>query len=105
LDEEKSKCAGLAQQINWFSLQQNCRAWQWLVEGEANLCTCKEECNKYDLSAAECFLSAHHIDWFKWFAINSPPIYLPSRVSVLWVGLLKRKLTRLGCEKYFLRVT
>jgi hypothetical protein len=76
---------------NWFSLSKTVEFGSGWVEGEANLCTCKEECNKYDLSAAECFLSAHHVDWFKWFAINSPPIYLPSRVSVLWVGLLQSK--------------
>jgi len=76
LDEGNSKCAGLAQQICFHSAKLD--SLHWLVEGEATLCTCKEECNKYDLSAAECFLSAHHVDWFKWFAINSPLIYLPS---------------------------
>jgi hypothetical protein len=72
LDEEKSKCAGLAQQIGFHSAK--LESLQWLVEGEASPCTCKEEeCNKYDLSGAECFLSAHHIDWFKWFAILIVP--------------------------------
>jgi hypothetical protein len=91
LDEEKSKYAGLAQEIGFRSAK--LESLQWLVEGEeATLCTCKEEeCNKYDLSAPECFfLSAHHIiDWFKWFAILIvPPHLFAIRVSVLWVGLL-----------------
>jgi hypothetical protein len=59
LDEKKSKCAGLAQQIGFHSAKLH--SLQWLVEGEASVCTCTvkksviNECNKYDLSAAECF--------------------------------------------------
>jgi hypothetical protein len=27
----------------------------WLVKGPATLCTCKKECNRYNLIAARCF--------------------------------------------------
>ncbi len=49
---------------------------RWPVKGAAKttLCTSTKECNKYDLTAAHCFLRlAHHNDWSRWFAIRSPP--------------------------------
>jgi hypothetical protein len=64
----------------------------------------KIKCNKYDLTAAQCFWLAHHNDWSRWFVINSaPPICCPSFSFV--AGVAKEYITKLGCEKYFLRVT
>jgi len=53
--EEKPTLVGLAQQ-NGFS-QQSCAP-------------AREECNKYDLTAASCFWLANHNDWSRWFAIT-----------------------------------
>jgi len=70
----------------------------WLVKGAAVLY--RKECNKYDLSAAQCFLLAHHNDWSRWFAISSPsPICCPG--FSFTGGVVKECLTKLGCEKYF----
>jgi hypothetical protein len=30
-------------------------ALPWLIKSAATLCTCRKECNKYDLTAAHCF--------------------------------------------------
>jgi len=71
----------------------------------AFLCTCKnKECYKYDLTAAQCFWLAHHNDWSRWFVFSSsPPICCPS--FSFFVGVAKEYTTKLGCEKYFRRVT
>jgi hypothetical protein len=54
-----------------------CSGW-WKVK-EATLCTCRKECKKCDLTAAQYFWLAHHNDWSTWFAISSsPPICCPS---------------------------
>jgi hypothetical protein len=56
--------------------QHNFRCSSWLVNGtaKATVCTCRKECNKYDLTDAQClWLLAHHNDWSRWFAISSPP--------------------------------
>jgi hypothetical protein len=52
MDEEHPTNAGLAQENGFGSAY--LRRWPWLVKGSAVLCTCKKECNKYDLTAAEC---------------------------------------------------
>jgi len=75
LDEEYPTCAALA--------HKNCFGSAWLrtlpVKCAAALCTCRKECNKYDLSAAQCFLLAHHNDWSRWFASSSrSPVCCPS---------------------------
>jgi len=59
LDEEKSKCASLAQENGFGS------AYNWTVYGVASTKALqrvlhmhkerKRECNKYDLTAAQCF--------------------------------------------------
>jgi hypothetical protein len=63
----------------------------WLVKGAATLChqhKKKKECNKFDLTAAQCFWLAYHNDWPKWFAISSSPTYLLSHCcSVFLIGL------------------
>ncbi len=65
---------------------------------------CRKECNKYDLAAAQCFRFAHHNNWSRWFAISSlPPIRCPSFSFI--AGVAKEYITKLGCEKYFSRVT
>jgi hypothetical protein len=57
--------------------------WMALVR----LCTCRKECNKYDLTTDQCFwLAAHHNDWFRWFAIRN---YLLSQFQFY----------RWGCQK------
>jgi hypothetical protein len=62
------------------------------------------KCNKYDLTATQCFWLAHHNDWSRWFVISSPsPICCPSFSFI--GGVAKEYGTKLGCEKYFLRVT
>jgi hypothetical protein len=53
LDEEKSSYLGLAQEIGFspaylLSLLR-------LVKSTANICTCREEYNKYDMTGAPCF--------------------------------------------------
>jgi len=50
----------------------------------------KEECTKYDLTVADCFLLVNHNDWSRWFAISSSHLFAVL-VSVLWVGLQKCK--------------
>jgi len=43
------------------------------AKAAAVLCTCRKECNKYDLIEAHCFRLVHHNDWFRWFVISNPP--------------------------------
>jgi hypothetical protein len=76
----------------------------WLVKCSATLCTSQKECNKYDLTAAQCFWLAHHNDWFRWFVISSPPPICYPSFSFIG-GVAKEYITTLGCEKYFCRVT
>jgi len=73
------------------------------VKGAANLYTYTKECNKYDLTAAaQCLSLAHHNDWSRWFAISSPPpIRYPSFNFI--GGVAEKYITKLGCEKYFLK--
>ncbi len=86
---------------NWFWL---CIIAQ-LVWRAGALCTCREECNKYDLTAAQCFWLAHHNNnWSRWFvSSSSQPICCPSFSFI--GGVAKEYITKLGCEKYFRRVT
>jgi hypothetical protein len=50
-----------------------------LVKGATTLCTCRKECNKYDLTIVQCFWLVHHNDWSRWLAISSfPRICSPS---------------------------
>jgi hypothetical protein len=54
LGEEKLKYAGLAQGNSFGSAK--LQSLQWLVQVTAPSCTtCEKECNKYDLTAAQCF--------------------------------------------------
>jgi hypothetical protein len=97
LDEEKWKCAGLAQEIGFGSAELHAVA----RKSCSTVCTCRQEVNKYDLTAGQCFRLARHNDSSRWFAISSsPPICCPG-FSFKWVGLQKSKITKLGCEKYF----
>jgi hypothetical protein len=50
---KKSKCAGLAQEID-FSAPNSC-SLPWLVKGATQFCTSKKECNKLNLTAAQYF--------------------------------------------------
>ncbi len=82
MDEENPTCTGLTQEIGFGSAQ--FRPLPCLVRGAAALCTCRKECNKYDLTAPQCFWLAHHNDWSMWFAINNPPPYLLSQFQFFW---------------------
>jgi hypothetical protein len=53
MDEESSIYAGLTQENGFGSA--SLRRLPWLVKGSAALCTCKKECNKHDLTVAQCF--------------------------------------------------
>jgi len=53
MDEENPTYAGLTQENGFGSAK--FFTVLWLVEGAAALCTCRKECNKYDLTAAQCF--------------------------------------------------
>jgi hypothetical protein len=53
MDEENPKYAGLFKENGFCSAK--LRTLPCLVKGSAALCTCKKECNKYDLTAAQCF--------------------------------------------------
>jgi hypothetical protein len=61
------------------------------------------KCNKYDLTATQCFWLAYHNDCSKWFAIRPPPICCPH--FGFTGGVAKQYITKLGCEIYFRRVT
>jgi hypothetical protein len=70
----------------------------------ATLYTRRKECSKHHLTAAQCFSLAHRNDWSRWFAISRPaPICCPT--FSFMGGVAKEYLTKLGCEKYFQRVT
>ncbi len=75
--------------------------WFWLsiiahvaVAGKrrSNTVHLQKECNKYDVTAAQCFWSAHHNDWSRWFAICCPSFSFIG-------GVAKEYITKLGCEK------
>ncbi len=68
------------------------------------LCTCRKECNKYDLTAAQCFSLAHHNNRSRWFAISNPPRICCPTFSFM-SGVAKEYITKLGCEKYISTVT
>jgi hypothetical protein len=48
----------------------------------------REECNKYDLTAAPHFWLVNRNDCSKWFAIGSSHLFVVP-ISVLWAGLQK----------------
>jgi len=53
MDEENLTTAGLTQENGFGSAELG--RLLWLVKGSAALCTCRKECNKYDLTATQCF--------------------------------------------------
>jgi hypothetical protein len=64
----------------------------------------REECNKYDLSAAPCFWLVNHNDWSRWFAISSlSHLFAAPVLSFLGRGCKKKYITKLGCQKCFLQ--
>jgi hypothetical protein len=55
LDEESRTYAGLTQETGFWRLSIIAYVAVWLVKGAAALCTpAREECNKSDLTAAQC---------------------------------------------------
>jgi len=58
MDEENLTTAGLTQENGFGSAELG--RLLWLVKGSAALCTCRKECNKYDLTATQCFWFACH---------------------------------------------
>jgi hypothetical protein len=87
----------------WFWLHIFARL-SWLVKNMATMCTCRKECNRYDLTIVKCFWLAHHKDSSRWFAIISPPPICYPNFSFMG-GVAKKCITKLGCEKCFCRVT
>ncbi len=79
-----------------------CHGW-W--KAQQAFCTCTKEFNDYDLiTAQQCLSLADHNDLSRWFAISStPPLWCPSFNFMR--GVAKEYITKLGCEKYFCRVT
>jgi hypothetical protein len=77
----------------------------WLVKSTAVMCTRRKLCNKYDLTAM--------------LSISDWPIIMVGPGGLLFVvpqpiccpsfsfmgGVAKEYIIKLGCEKYFLRVT
>ncbi len=99
---KKAKCAGLAQEIDFFA--PNSCSLPWLVKGATQLCTSKKECNKLDLTAAQYFLLVYHNDWSRWFAISSPHLSAVP-ITALLVGLPKKKTAKLRHLILLSRVT
>ncbi len=89
--------------------QQNCTVCFWTVCcgwcKRSKLCPCRKECSIYDVTGAQCFELAYHIDWSSWFAISSPPLTCCPRFSFIygWGCRKVHSLTKLGYEKYFCR--
>jgi hypothetical protein len=81
-DEEKSKNMRVWLKKMVLS-QHNCRVLQWLVKAAATLCTCRKECNKYDLTAAQHFWLVHMVCY-----CSSLPIRCP---SFSFIGGVERK--------------
>jgi hypothetical protein len=79
----------------------NCSV-QGLVKGLATLCTCRNECNKHDLIAAQSFYLTHHTNQPRWFALVTRPPICCSRFSFMG-GVAKDEIPELGCEKHFSR--
>jgi hypothetical protein len=76
-----------------------CGGW-W--KGATTVWTRREECNKYDPTAAQCFWLAHHNDWSRWFTISSsPPICYPN--FTFMDGVANKYITKIGCENYYCR--
>ncbi len=88
--QEKSTCAGLAQE-NGFSPANYGQFAEAGKKTQQNCAPAREEYNEYDLSADPCFWSANHNDWSSWSAISSSHLFDAIPVSVLWVGLQKSK--------------
>ncbi len=110
-----SVCDPAHSKIGWRVSSNVCRfgsgTWFWLsiithcaMADKSKHCAPAEKSNDYVLTAAQCFWLVHHNDWSRWFVINSlPPICCPS-FSIIG-GVAKEYITKLGCEKYFHRVT
>jgi len=69
------------------------------------ICTCRKECNKYDLTAAQYFWLVDHNDWSMWFvAISSPspPTYFACPSFSFFIGGVEPEyITILGLWKIF----
>jgi len=102
LNEEIPNYVGLGYESDFDSTY--LLALSWLVKNMATMCTCRKECNRYDLTIVKCFWLAHHKDASRWFAIISPPPICYPNFSFMG-GVAKKCITKLGCEKCFCRVT
>jgi hypothetical protein len=76
---EKSKCAGLAQEIAFSA--PNSRSLPWLVKGATQLCTSEKEL-------------VDHNDWSRWFAIIVPT-YMQFQLQVYWWCCQKKETAKL----------
>jgi hypothetical protein len=91
-------------QYNWMKKIQLTPVWLRKIKALHNwacaLCTCRKECNKYDLTASQCFWLAHCNDWSKWFAISSPPPNCCHSFSFVG-GVAKEYITKTWMWKIF----
>ncbi len=91
----------------WFRdmalAQHYCTVWGGWYKAQQE---CRKECIKYDLTAPYSFSLAHRNDWFRWFAISSPPPILLSQFQFYrWGCKTVNNWAILGREKYVCRVT
>jgi hypothetical protein len=98
---------------NMILAQYFCTVLPRLVVKRHNLAACcaplREECNKYDLTGALCLWLAWPAN-HKWMIGPGGLLLVVSHLFavsltflVLWVELPRGKITKLGCEKYFLQ--
>jgi hypothetical protein len=101
------------QVLVWYKLL-NIPVLSWYIVSFENLhskkkfsliCTCRKECNKYDLTAAQYFWLVDHNDWSMWFvAISSPspPTYFACPSFSFFIGGVEPEyITILGLWKIF----
>jgi hypothetical protein len=69
---------------------------RWLVKCATSLCTCRKECNKYDLTAAQCFWN-----WSVQVVSFGASQLFAVPVSVLSTGLGKSKQLNLDVTNIF----
>ncbi len=83
----------------------HCIFWKFAFQKKFSLiCTCRKECNKYDLTAAQYFWLVDHNDWSMWFvAISSPSphLFCLSQFQFFIGGVEPEYITILGLWKIF----
>jgi hypothetical protein len=83
------QCMNLHNKIGWTKVN-ICRLRKMVFLLVKCCAPGRDECNKYDQTAAPCCWLANHNDWSRWFAISSSHLFAVL-ASVLWVGLQNSK--------------